>query len=743
MLRFLSALFAAFIALFSSASATEYDTLRISWQNTLTTNALAAKSASSINTKAAGYQSTITAGVMTGATTGYLWSDLPLGVQAGVTADTASGNIVSTFQRLEAMAQAYAIPTCALYQDATLRTAIATGLDWLTANFYSPTTTLYGNWYDWEISGPKSLSNTEVLLLSNPAALTATQITNYGKAFYNFCPDSVNQKDFFWWGALTGANTADCVLVMALQGILLGTNTATVTRFTHTTNATSSVVISGSSLLAEAKGNLSGSNPGDFSGKSVFAYVTTGDGFYTDGSFVFHGNIAYNGQYGKTLLGDVADIVSLLNSSVEKTWAITDPNLANVYAWITNGFEPFLYNGALMDMIRGRSASWSSATEYTEGAEVIASIRKVATFAPPATATALTAFADSPRLASGQFHFGGMDRVVALRSGFGVGLSMSSSRIANFENLFASSNLKGWFTGDGMTYLYLGATDTQFTDIYWPTVDYSHLPGTTVEQGYVPEPGTTDQNWVGGAQVGGTHGVAGMALHPAASTTASSTLNGKKSWFMLDNSVVCLGAGVSCTTGGREVHTTVENRRLGASPTNNFTANGTVYPPVIGWSSSLASTTWCALDGVAGYYFPGGAGNLRASFEANSGSWSQIKVGDSTTVYTDNYLKLYFNHGATPANATYAYVVLPGASASTTGAYAQNPDVAIIANTATVQAVKKVGLGIVAANFWGVNGGTADMITVNKQAAVIKSETMNTISVGVSDPTESNTGISP
>lgn len=358
MLRFLSA-FVAFIALILGASATEYDTLRISWLNTLTTDALAAKSASSINTKAAGYQSTITAGVMTGATTGYLWSDLPLGVQAGVTADTASGNIVSTFQRLEAMAQAYAIPTCALYQDATLRTAIAAGLDWMTANFYTTTTTLYGNWYDWEISGPKSLSNTEVLLLSNPAALTAAQITNYCKAFYNFCPDSVNQKDFFWWGALTGANTADCVLVMALQGILLGTNTATVTRFTHTTNATSSVVISGSSLLAEAKGNLSGSNPGDFSGKSVFAYVTSGDGFYTDGSFVFHGNIAYNGQYGKTLLGDVADIVSLLNSSVEKTWAITDPNLANAYAWITNGFEPFLYNGALMDMIRGRSASWS------------------------------------------------------------------------------------------------------------------------------------------------------------------------------------------------------------------------------------------------------------------------------------------------------------------------------------------------------------------------------------------------
>ncbi len=744
MLRFLS-VFAAFITSVLCASATEYDTLRISWQNKLTGDSLAARSASSLNTKAAGYQGTITAGVMTGATTGYLWSDLPLGVQAGVNADTASGNIVATFKRLEDMAVAYAIPACALYQNPALLAAITSGLDWMTANFYTPTTTLYGNWFDWEISGPQSLSNTEVLLLSNLSALTTTQIANYCKSFYNFGPDSFNQKDYFFWGALTGSNTSNCVLTMALQGILLNTNTTTVTRFWHNTaghpvNPQTGYTISGTGLLNEAKGNLSGANPLDFSGKSVFSYVTNGDGFYTDGSFVFHANIAYNGQYGKTLVSDVADIVSLLNGS---TWAITDPNLANVYSWITTGFEPFMYNGALMDMIRGRSASWSSATEYDAGADVIADIRKVATFAPPATAATLTAFADSPRLASGQFHFGAMDRVVALRSGFGVGLSMSSSRIGNFENLFASSNLKGWFTGDGMTYLYLGVTDTQFTDDYWPTVDYYHLPGTTVEQTYVPQPGTTDQSWVGGAQVSGTYGVAGMALHPAASSSASSTLNGKKSWFMLDNSVVCLGAGVTCTTGGHEIHTTVENRRLGASPTNNFTANGTVYPPVIGWSSSLASTTWCALDGVAGYYFPGGAGNLRASFEANSGAWSDIKVGDSATVYTDNYLKLYFNHGATPTNATYAYVVLPGASASMTGAYAQNPDVVVLSNTSGtngVQAVKKIGLGIVAANFWGVNGGTADMVTVSKQASVIKSETYNTISVGVSDPTQSNAG---
>ena len=71
-----------------------------------------------------------------------------------------------------------------------------------------------------------------------------------------------------------------------------------------------------------------------------------------------------------------------------------------------------------------------------------------------------------------------MDRVVALRNGFGFGISMSSSRIANYESI-NSGNLHGWHQGDGMTYLYIGNTENQFNSDFWPTVDPYHLPGTT------------------------------------------------------------------------------------------------------------------------------------------------------------------------------------------------------------------------------------------------------------------------
>lgn len=710
-----------------------------------------------------GYTTTPTVTISGGGGTGAIalplvaiWSDLPLAVQTGVSADVASGNIADSFKRLEHMAQAYAIPACALYQNASLLAATSAGLDWLTSNAYTPTGTIFGNWYDWEISGPQALNNAAILLLANPSALTTSQITNYVEAVYNFGPNSVNFKANFWWGALTGANTSNAALVAAVQGILLGTETATVKRFWHDTtghplNPQPDYVVSGSLLLDEAQGNLSGNNPLDRDGDSVFTPVTSGDGWYADNSFIFHYNIPYTGSYGQELLENIAILVKLLDGS---TWEITDPDLANIYDWITNGTMPLMYRGAMMDMVRGRAIASSSSDQYKVGAAALKNMRSVATFAPTDIAAELLAFANSPQLAPGQYHFASMDRVAMHRAAFSFGLSMSSTRVGGYEiNTTSPTNLKGWYTGAGVTYLYLDNPDTQYMDNYWATVDWYHLPGTTADLSATPEDAVTDQNWAGGAQVNGTYGVAGMSAHPA-----DTELYAKKSWFMLDDKIVCLGAGITCTSGG-QVDTTIENRKLKATGATTFNIADTAYSlaaPTT-WAnpvtvSTSTSPTWCALDGVAGYYFPEGASNLQAQFVSGSGAWTTINPTDSdSAIYTDYYLQIVSKHGVNPTNAKYAYVILPNRKASSVKAYAANPDVSILSNTeptgATtgIQAVKSKVLGVVAANFWAQTsgpdtGGTADFITVNKQCSVIVKETYNSISVGVSDPTQSNNG---
>ncbi len=670
----------ALLTLAANSEADQFDTLRLYWQNYLITNG---GSPSGIASTANGYWSTMN----TNSSRTYLWSDLPFG--------SVSANIVAAYNRLQAMALAWATPGSSLQGNTSLANAVAGGLDWMNANVYTTNATEYDNWFHWEISGPQSLNNAAVLLYP---ALTGTQITNYNNAVDRFSPGGAGAT----YGWMTGANTSDKVLVVAIRGILGKDGTK----------------------LSSAQTNLS----------PVFLYVTNGDGFYTDGSFVFHSVIAYNGHYGLVLLGDIPKLVNLLQGSA---WQITDPNLTNVYNWVFNSFESVLYNGVMMDMLRGRAVSWSYETELNDGSSTISAIRQIAQFAPAATAAALTNFANSPRLSSGQFHFASMDRVVALRNGFGFGISMSSSRIANYESI-NSGNLHGWFTGDGMTYLYIGNTDNEFNGDFWPTVDPYHLPGTTVETNShansAGEATTTDQNWVGGAQVANSYGVAGMSLH-----AWNTTLYAKKSWFMLDNEIVCLGGGITCS-GPAGVHTIAENRRLGNPVTNSFILNGISVSPTIGWSSNLPSSSpsWCALGGVGGYYLPAGFTNLQATFVSSSGSWSQINSDDSNTVYTDNYLKLWFNHGLQPTNATYAYVVLPGMNANSVSNYALNPDIIILTNTSVVQAIKKPALGIVAANFWTNGISTADLITVNSKASVISLEHSNNISVGVADPTQTN-----
>jgi len=663
-----------------SLRADQFDTLRLTWQTNLINSG---GSASSVANTANNYWNSME----TSASRTYLWSDLPFG--------SVSANLVSTYSRLQAMALAWAKPGSSLQGNASLASAIAGALDWMNTNVYTESAIEYDNWFHWEISGPQALNNTMVLLYP---ALTGGQITNYLGTVDRFSPGGAGAK----YGWMTGANTSDKVLVVAIRGIL-GKD---------------------ADKLTSAQSNLS----------PVFLYVTSGDGFYTDGSFVFHSSIAYNGHYGLVLLGDIPKLVNLLQGSA---WQITDPNLTNVYDWVFNSFEPLIYNGVMMDMVRGRAVSWSYETESSDGSSALSAMRQIAQFAPAATAMALTNFANSPRLPSGQFHFASMDRVVALRTNFGFGISMSSSRIAGYESI-NSGNLHGWHQGDGMTYLYIGSKDNEFNGDFWPTVDPYHLPGTTAKTNVLSnsfgEAKTTDQNWVGGAQITNTFGIAGMALHPY-----QTTLSGNKSWFMFDNEIVCLGAGITCGDPG-EVHTTAENRRLGSPITNSFTLNGNSITPTVGWSSNLPSATasWCALSGTGGYYFPAGNSNLQATFVATSGSWSQINSGDSGTVYTDNYLKLWFNHGSQPSNASYAYVILPNLTASSVSNYALNPDIVIITNTASIQAVKKPALGVVAANFWTNGNNTADLISVNNKSSVITWETPAKISVGISDPTQTN-----
>src|SRR6185295_3582374 len=235
-----------------------------------------------------------------------------------------------------------------------------------------------------------------------------------------------------------------------------------------------------------------------------------------------------------------------------------------------------------------------------------------------------------------------MDRVVHLRPGYGLGLSMYSTRIFNYESI-NGENLHGWHTSDGMTYLYNGDL-AQFADSFWPTVNPYRMPGTTVDTQTLADGANeakySSQNWVGGAEVSGTYGVAGMSL-----ASLTSTLTAKKSWFMFDDEIVALGSGIT-STDNRTIETIVENRKING--TNGLTVNGIAKPTNIGWSETITNVNWVHLVGTnstsdIGYYFPT-ATTVKGLRESRTGSWDSIGTG-STNLVTRNYLTMWRDHG--------------------------------------------------------------------------------------------------
>jgi len=706
------------------APADEFDTLRLKWRDLIvgagydTSDADVKARLSSIANSANNAWSSLNKA----ADRTNLWSD--------AASTTVSAHLTTCYSRLRAMALAYATPGCSLSSNATLLADTVGGLEWMNSNRYNTAIAQYDNWWDWEIGVPMQLTDTAVLLYDQ---LSGTQRTNFMAAvnFHTPVPD-MTQANLVWKSRVVGVR--GCVVKDAAK-------------------------------LALSRNAFS----------SVFPFVTSSDGFYADGSFVQHTFHPYTGGYGTSLLANTAPMLTWLAGS---TWAVTDPAQTNLYRWVHEAFEPLVYRGAMWDFVRGREISRSGSSPQGVGHSVLQNALLISKFAPaeeaarlrsmvkawalsdtvrsfvgstplPLLADAKALMADSnttPRAELiGHYAFGEMDRVVHLRPGYGFGLAMTSTRIANFESI-NGENMRGWHTGDGMTVLY-NADLNQYGDNYWPTVDPYRLPGTTVDtRTLTPPSNSTRANgqstcgsyaWTGGAALG-TVGAAGMQL-----SAWGTTLTAKKSWFMFDDAIVCLGAGI--TSGdGRTIETIVENRKLLAAGTNALVVNGSAVATNLGWSATLTNLVWAHLAGNAanasiGYYFPQSP-TLSALREARTGAWHDINNGGSTNLVTRNYFTLWQDHGKSPTNATYAYVLLPGFTASNVAAYAAEPRTMILENSGRAQGVAEPSSGLTAVNFWTAGTNSLGGLTVNKPCSVIVRSDGVWLDVAVADPTQTNTG---
>lgn len=721
----------AFVSVESDSMLEAYDTIRLNWLNKLTGNLQFNANDPDMVDHITDLEDRLTNSEQTGrwdtmnkaADRAYLWEHLQ--------STTDSSQISTAYGIIRDMARAYSTEASNLYQNEELKEDILGALEWMYDNRYNEYKNEYGNWWDWEIGTPQILNNIVVLMYDD---LPQTHIDQYMRTIDRFVPDPT-KREANKNVTETGANLLDKALVVTLRGII-GKNGAKVSQ-------------------------------GSESMENEFLYVEQGEGVYEDGSLVQHTNIAYTGSYGAVWMNRAADMLYLLNDT---PWGLADSNIHHVYDWVSDSFEPLIYQGAMMDMVRGRAISRENERDFQSGKGTVLSILRLSASAPAEKQKAMRGMVkewlensindnsvqglsvyeielvkslmdDSliqPRgeLIKNQV-FAGMARAVHLRPQFGFGISMFSDRISAFE-YGNGENKKGWYTGAGMTYLY-NADQTQYNHDYWPTIDSERLPGITTDHSR----GTlgawksymNPRKWVGGASLDDLYGAAGMDFEMSGLT--GSTLQGKKSWFMFDDEIVAMGSDIS-SSDNRQVETIIENRLLKDSGDNQVVMNGEEKSEQLGWSEKVDQVKWAHLEGNVtnadiGYYFPE-ASEVSALREARTGSWNDINDSGSNKSITRNYLSLSFEHGVNPKNEAYSYVLLPGKSVKETEDYSQKSDVMILNQTSAVHAVKEQHLGITAANFWEGNA-TVDILRSHQPASVLVREEGDELTLSVSDPT--------
>jgi hypothetical protein len=218
---------------------------------------------------------------------------------------------------------------------------------------------------------------------------------------------------------------------------------------------------------------------------------------------------------------------------------------------------------------------------------------------------------------------------------------------------------------------------------------------------------------------------------------ARNGVDAKKSWFYLNGILVCLGVDISANKIGNEIITAVNQCKQHGKAFITFKEGKTI--PVIDTliHSSDISSVWH--DSI-GYYFPEKTSTSISVIKQN-GSWYDIADSYSSELISEKVFKLWINHGINPAASSYEYMVLPAISQDQLKEYIQHPDIEIMMNSKSVQAVKMKNNFLLQFVFHEPTCATtfsdSDFIETKIPGLVmLEKDRTNNLTITVADPTQ-------
>lgn len=278
------------------------------------------------------------------------------------------------------------------------------------------------------------------------------------------------------------------------------------------------------------------------------------------------------------------------------------------------------------------------------------------------------------------------------RPGWFASVRMHSSRNHTVESPHNGEGLKNHHLGDGANYV--SRRGDEYYNIF-PFWDWQKIPGATVVQKPELPPardiarrGLTD--FVGGV-TDGHYGAIAFDF-----SSAHDRLQSRKSWFFFDDEFVCLGSNIA-SSAEFPVFTTVNQTLLRGPVTARLKRETRTLPQ---GKHVLFNVGWILHDSI-GYVFLKPE-SVHMSNTRVSGTWKAInhQASSSRDSVSGEVFALWFDHGVGPAGADYQYIVVPDVGPSDLEHYARGGPIAVVENSADLQAVHHRALGRTGATFY-------------------------------------------
>ncbi|WP_210354068.1 polysaccharide lyase family 8 super-sandwich domain-containing protein [Sphingobacterium tabacisoli] len=409
---------------------------------------------------------------------------------------------------------------------------------------------------------------------------------------------------------------------------------------------------------------------------------TVGEGIQYDMSYDMHYGYLYNGSYGVDFMQSVVETAMYTKGTA---YALKGQKLELFRHFVIESIFG-LMRGSYMDWnVLGRGISRFGATK--KDFRVV--LDRLVQIDPQARDIYGTIrerlYGDLPAsygVQSSHRHYWTTDYTVHKRAGYTFSIHAVSDR--NFaQEIGNQENLQGYWGAQGTTNLQLKGGE--YYNIF-PLWDWARLPGTTLPD-TVPilkdkAPGSGDRRGTDSFSGGVSDSLYGVTAYVVNDDLETSY---KKSWFMFDEEIVCLGTGIS-STGDVAVNTNLNQCLLGAE--GIFLKEKANSRAVALKSNILKGRFFGLWHDDVGYYFPT-LPSIELSINRREGDWSAIRSAQQVEKKeVKDVFQLSIPHGMRPENATYAYILYPGiGQPEAMQKMGKDNRVNIVCNTNSLQAV--------------------------------------------------------